>query len=59
MYGNGLTGRKLVVVRWAYSPEWWADLLKRHGLTDTDAQILPAPDPQDVGTLLVRARVPE
>ncbi|MEV0280137.1 class I SAM-dependent methyltransferase [Streptomyces sp. NPDC050610] len=59
MYGNGLAGRKLVVVRWAYSPEWWADLLKRHGLTDTDAQILPAPDPQDVGTLLVRARAPE
>ncbi|MFE7122470.1 class I SAM-dependent methyltransferase, partial [Streptomyces sp. NPDC057654] len=58
MYGNGLAGRKVVVVRWAYSPEWWTDLLKRHGFTDIDARILPAPDPQDVGTLMVRAHRP-
>ncbi|MDI5963434.1 class I SAM-dependent methyltransferase [Streptantibioticus silvisoli] len=56
MYGNGLAGRKLTLLRWAYSPQWWADLLKRTGFTDIDATILPAPDPDDVGTLMVRAR---
>ncbi|PJE96924.1 class I SAM-dependent methyltransferase [Streptomyces carminius] len=58
MYGNGFAGRKLTVVRWSYGPGWWADLLKRNGFTDIDAQVLPAPDPGDVGTLLVRARTP-
>lgn len=59
MYGNGLSGRKLTVLRWNYPPETWRDLLKRNGFTDIDAHVLEAPDPQDVGTLMVRARVPE
>lgn len=58
MYGNGLAGRKLTVLRWAYSPQWWADLLKRHGFTDVEVDILAAPNPEDVGTLMVRARTP-
>ncbi|MFB7269016.1 class I SAM-dependent methyltransferase [Streptomyces sp. NPDC056244] len=58
MYGNGLAGRKLPLVRWSYAPDWWADLLKRQGFTDIDAQVLAAPDPADVGTLMVRARIP-
>jgi SAM-dependent methyltransferase len=57
MYGNGLAGRKLTLLRWAHAPEWWADLLKRTGFTDIDATILTAPDPEDVGTLMVRARL--
>lgn len=59
MYGNGLSGRKLTVLRWNYAPETWADLLKRAGFTNIDAHTLEAPDAQDVGTLMVRARVPE
>ncbi|MFE7114317.1 hypothetical protein ACFU99_02690 [Streptomyces sp. NPDC057654] len=55
MYGKGLAGRRIVLLRWSYSPEWWADLLKRHGFAGIDAQILAAPAPQDVGTLMVRA----
>ncbi|MEU9984543.1 class I SAM-dependent methyltransferase [Streptomyces sp. NPDC050856] len=59
MYGNGLAGRKLTVLRWSYSPQWWADLLKRQGFTDIDVHVLAAPDPDDVGTLMATARIPE
>lgn len=58
MYGNGLSGRRLTVLRWSYSTEMWADLLKRNGFTGIDACVLPAPDPDNVGTLMVRAKVP-
>ena len=58
MYGNGLSGRRLTVLRWSYSPEMWSDLLGRSGFSDVDAHILPAPDPENVGTLMVRAKVP-
>ncbi|MVO84545.1 methyltransferase domain-containing protein [Streptomyces sp. p1417] len=57
MRGKWLEGREreLIVLRWQYSPPTWADILKRHGFTDIDARVLPAPDGQPVGTLLVRA----
>jgi SAM-dependent methyltransferase len=58
MYGNGFNGPKLTVLRWSYAPEQWTDLLKRHGFTGVDASILEAPDPRDVGTLMVRAYAP-
>ncbi|MYV57134.1 hypothetical protein [Streptomyces sp. SID3212] len=51
-------GRKLALLRWSYTPEWWADLLGRHGFRDIDAEVLAAPDPVNVGTLMVRARIP-
>jgi hypothetical protein len=58
MYGNGFAGRKLTVPRWSYSPQWWADLLNRNGFTDIEADILAAPNPEDVGILMVRACTP-
>ncbi|MCH6161338.1 class I SAM-dependent methyltransferase [Streptomyces marispadix] len=58
MYGNGLSGRRLPVLRWSYSPEMWRDLLKRSGLTEIEASVLPAPEPENVGTLMVRAKAP-
>ncbi|OEV13904.1 methyltransferase family protein [Streptomyces sp. Amel2xB2] len=58
MYGNGLSGRRLPVLRWAYSPEMWAELLERHRFTGIDASVLPAPEPDNVGTLMVRAKTP-
>ena len=58
MYGNGLKGRRLTVLRWSYSPEMWTDLLKSHGFTSIEACVLPAPDPENVGTLMVRAQAP-
>ena len=59
MYGNGFNGRKLTVLRWSHSPEQWSDLLKREGFTGIEATILDAPDPRDVGTLMVRAYAPQ
>lgn len=58
MYGNGLAGRKLTLLRWSYPPQWWEDLLKRNGFAEVDAHVLPAPEPDGVGTLMVRARIP-
>ncbi|MGW0708579.1 class I SAM-dependent methyltransferase [Streptomyces sp. NPDC002643] len=60
MRGKWLEGREreLTVLRWQYAPEMWADLLKRHGFTDVDARILTAPEPGNLGTLMVRAQAP-
>ncbi|MCX4906036.1 trans-aconitate 2-methyltransferase [Streptomyces sp. NBC_00878] len=60
MRGKWLEGREreLTVLRWQYAPETWADILKRHGFTDVEAHVLKAPDPQDMGTLMVRGRIP-
>ncbi|MEL3947155.1 class I SAM-dependent methyltransferase [Streptomyces sp. LNU-CPARS28] len=60
MRGKWLEGREreLTVLRWQYAPEVWTDILKRHGFTEIDAHILTAPEPEDLGTLMVRARVP-
>ncbi|MEU8571224.1 class I SAM-dependent methyltransferase [Streptomyces pathocidini] len=59
MYGNGVAGTKLTVLRWSYTPDMWADILKRNGLTAIDAFVLPGPVPEAVGTLMVRAQAPE
>lgn len=56
MYGNGFKGRQVWIYRWAYEPHDWADLLHRHGFTDIFARVEPAPDPENVGTLVVEAR---
>ncbi|MBY8341633.1 class I SAM-dependent methyltransferase [Streptomyces spinosirectus] len=58
MYGAGFKGRRLWIYRWAYTPEDWTEILERHGFVDVDAQVLEAPDPENVGTLIVRARAP-
>ncbi|MEU2908149.1 class I SAM-dependent methyltransferase [Streptomyces globisporus] len=60
MHGKWLEGREgeLTVLRWQYTPQAWADLLKRHGFTNIDAHILPAPDGEGLGTLLARAHGP-
>ncbi|MFD7764740.1 class I SAM-dependent methyltransferase [Streptomyces microflavus] len=60
MHGKWLDGREseLTVLRWQYTPQTWADLLKRHGFTDVDARVLPAPGGEGLGTLLVRAHGP-
>ncbi|GGO48715.1 hypothetical protein GCM10012287_24350 [Streptomyces daqingensis] len=58
MYGNGLSGRRLPVLRWSYSPDMWTELLAKSGYTDIDAYVLPAPEPDNVGTLMVRAHAP-
>lgn len=59
MYGNGLSGRRLPVLRWSYSPGMWADLLERNRFTGVEAAVLAAPEPDNVGTLMVRAKAPD
>ncbi|MEV6400634.1 class I SAM-dependent methyltransferase [Streptomyces sp. NPDC051907] len=57
MRGKWLEGREreLTVLRWQYTPDAWADLLKRHGFNEVDATVLAAPEPGKLGTLIVRA----
>lgn len=60
MRGKWLEGREreLTVLRWQFSSEMWADILKRHGFTEIDAQVLKAPESGNLGTLLLRAHAP-
>ncbi|MEI5524407.1 class I SAM-dependent methyltransferase [Streptomyces brasiliscabiei] len=58
MYGAGFNGPRRWIYRWAYTPEDWAGILEQHGFVDVDARVLEAPDPENVGTLVVRARAP-
>ncbi|MFF5706576.1 class I SAM-dependent methyltransferase [Streptomyces sp. NPDC012794] len=57
MGGRWLEGREseLTVLRWQHTPEQWSDLLKRHGFTDIQTDLIPSPDAA-LGTLLVTAR---
>lgn len=56
MYGNGFTGRQVWIYRWAYEPTGWTELLHQHGFVDIHARIEPAPQTDNVGTLLIEAR---
>ncbi|WP_436772078.1 class I SAM-dependent methyltransferase [Yinghuangia sp. YIM S09857] len=58
MHVNGFKGKKGGIARWFYTPEMWVGILRSHGFLDVDADLIEAPDPDDLGTLLVRARVP-
>ncbi|MFG2111339.1 class I SAM-dependent methyltransferase [Streptomyces sp. NPDC048718] len=57
MGGPWLEGREteLTVLRWQYTPEQWADALKRHGFTDVQADVIPSPD-GSLGTLMATAK---
>ncbi|MCP3820405.1 class I SAM-dependent methyltransferase [Streptomyces sp. A3M-1-3] len=57
MYGNGFNGKILPVQRWAYSEDMWRGILMNYGFTDVDAGIVEAPDPENLGTLIVQAKV--
>ncbi|MFE2289495.1 class I SAM-dependent methyltransferase [Streptomyces sp. NPDC059443] len=56
MYPGALRGRPITVRRWSYTPEMWQDMLIESGFGRVRAQVHPAPDPLDLGTLLVTAR---
>ncbi|MCC3767067.1 bifunctional 2-polyprenyl-6-hydroxyphenol methylase/3-demethylubiquinol 3-O-methyltransferase UbiG [Streptomyces sp. UNOC14_S4] len=57
MRGKWLEGRdrELTVLRWQYTPDMWADLLKRNGFTHVHTRVVPPPGSEPLGTLLVRA----
>ncbi|GAA4858700.1 class I SAM-dependent methyltransferase [Saccharopolyspora cebuensis] len=56
MYGNGFKGRQVWIYRWAYEPDTWAELLRQHGFHDVKPRVEDAPEPGNVGTLIVEAR---
>ncbi len=58
IWAAGYKGPQVTMARWSYEPEQWADQLVGHGYTDVHARVLPAPDPDNVGTLLVEASAP-
>ncbi|MFI8349035.1 class I SAM-dependent methyltransferase [Streptomyces sp. NPDC085596] len=60
MGGRWLEGRsaELVVHRWQFTAPQWADLLKRHGFLDVQAEVVPGREPGELGTLVVRGSRP-
>ncbi|MFW6640317.1 class I SAM-dependent DNA methyltransferase [Nocardiopsis algeriensis] len=57
MYGAGFSGRQVWVYRWAYEPEEWAQILRRHGFGQVRVWEEPAPKTDHVGTLIAVATV--
>ncbi|MET9959487.1 methyltransferase domain-containing protein [Streptomyces sp. NPDC006326] len=58
MYPGALRGRPIEVRRWSYTPRKWTSLLLAAGFERVEAAVLPAPNPADLGTLMVRAWAP-
>ncbi|MFI2431908.1 hypothetical protein [Streptomyces sp. NPDC018693] len=57
MYGNGFRGEVNPVRRWAYTPEMWEGVLRTYGFLEVYAKVFEAPDPKNLGTLIVQAHV--
>ncbi|WP_330318245.1 class I SAM-dependent methyltransferase [Streptomyces platensis] len=55
MYKGGFAGKAMFTYRYSHTPRKWANLLSRSGFKDADVQILDAPKPGHIGTLIVRA----
>ncbi|MGA4875333.1 class I SAM-dependent DNA methyltransferase [Streptomyces lydicamycinicus] len=58
MYKGGFAGKALFTYRYSYTPRKWKSLLHGAGFAEAEAQILDAPKPGHIGTLLVRAVAP-
>ncbi|MDO0933933.1 class I SAM-dependent methyltransferase [Streptomyces sp. DG2A-72] len=55
MYKGGFAGKPMYTYRYSYTPRRWKSLLSGAGFRDVVAQVIDAPTPGHVGTLLVRA----
>ncbi|MFF3733788.1 class I SAM-dependent methyltransferase [Streptomyces sp. NPDC002476] len=58
MYKGGFAGKAMFTYRYSYRPAVWERLLTRAGFTEINAQVLDAPQPGHIGTILVRGLVP-
>ncbi|ORT57556.1 class I SAM-dependent methyltransferase [Streptomyces sp. CB03238] len=58
MYKGGFAGKAMYTYRYSYTPRRWAGFLLKAGFTDPDVQILDAPTPGHIGTLIARATRP-
>jgi hypothetical protein len=57
MYKGGFAGKAMFTYRYSYRPPVWERLLTRAGFATAEARVLDAPEPDHIGTLLVRAKV--
>ncbi|MBC3844046.1 class I SAM-dependent methyltransferase [Streptacidiphilus sp. 4-A2] len=55
MYKGGFAGPAMYAYRYSYTPRRWHTLLQRAGFVDPLAEVLDAPTPGHIGTLIVRA----
>lgn len=55
MYKGGFAGPAMFTYRYSYTPRRWVSLLRRAGFGDIDVQVLDAPTPGHIGTLIARA----
>lgn len=58
MYKGGFVGKAMFTYRYSYRPAVWVRLLTWAGFATVVAQVLDAPRPGHIGTLLVRAFAP-
>lgn len=56
IYAAGFTGRQVWAYRWAYEPSTWVEILYRHGFRNVSAWHEVAPDPDNIGTLIVEGQ---
>lgn len=54
-YKGGFAGKAMFTYRHSCHPAVWQRLLTRAGFATTHAEVLDAPHPGHIGTLLVRA----
>ncbi|WP_329528465.1 class I SAM-dependent methyltransferase [Streptomyces sp. NBC_01462] len=57
MYKGGFAGKAMFTYRYSYRPAVWERLLTRAGFGTAKAEVLDAPKPGHIGTLIVTARV--
>ncbi len=55
MYKGGFAGPERYTYRYSYPPRTWEDMLRAAGFVHAHAQVINAPKPGHIGTLLVRA----
>jgi SAM-dependent methyltransferase len=56
IYAAGFTGRQIWAYRWAYEPPAWTEILQRHGFRQAHAWHEPAPEPDNIGTLIAEGQ---
>ncbi|MEU9210661.1 class I SAM-dependent methyltransferase [Streptomyces sp. NPDC048415] len=56
MYKGGFAGKAMYAYRYSYRPQVWERFLTRAGFATAKAEVLEAPKPGHIGTLIVAAR---
>ncbi|MFE5375171.1 class I SAM-dependent methyltransferase [Streptomyces mirabilis] len=56
MYKGGFAGKAMFTYRYSFRPAVWGRLLTRAGFATAEAEVLQAPKPGHIGTLIVSAR---